>query len=65
MRLQMPPIEKPINWVGMTTSHWSEWRRNWSMNGNTRHRKVDFTFKRFMLIIEDLLDGYDVGLNVV
>jgi hypothetical protein len=23
MRLQMPPIEKPISWVDTTNNHWS------------------------------------------
>jgi len=62
-RLQMPPIEKPINWVDMTSNHWSVFGQETDHKGEAS-RKLKLTAKIRMLIVENLLDGDDVGLNI-
>ena len=68
MRLHRPPIEKPISWVDMTSSHWSGFDnkkpiRNMDRTGETKIMKL--TGKGRTLIVENSLDGNDVGLNKI
>ena len=64
-RLQNPPIEYPIIWVDMTSSHWSVWGQE-AVKKNPKGKRVEepkLTDKVRMLIVEDLLDGNNVGLK--
>ena len=61
--LQMPPIEKPISWVDITSSHWTIFRQETDQKGGEASRRSKLTAKAGILIIENLLDGDDVGLN--
>jgi hypothetical protein len=62
-RLQMPPTEYPISWVDMTSNHWSvfgqETDQKWEAS-----RTLKLTAKIRILIVENLLDGDDLGLNI-
>jgi hypothetical protein len=62
-RLQMPPIEKPISWVDMTSNHWSVFGKETDQKGEAS-RTLKLTAKIRILIVENLLDGDDVGLNI-
>jgi hypothetical protein len=62
-RLQMPPIEKPISWVDMTSNHWSVLGQETDQKGEAS-RTLKLTTKAGILIIENLLDGDDFGLNI-
>jgi hypothetical protein len=61
--LQMPPIEKPISWVDMTSNHWSVFGQETDQKGESS-RTLKLTTKARILIIETLLDGDDLGLNI-
>ena len=62
-RLQMPPIEKPISWVDMTSNHWSVFGKETDQKGESS-RTLKLTAKIRTLIVENLLDGDDIGLNI-
>ena len=62
-RLEMPPIEKPISWVDITSNHWSVFGRETDQKGEAS-RRSKLTAKAGILIVEKLLDGDDVGLNI-
>jgi hypothetical protein len=62
-RLQMPPIEKPISWVDMTSNHWSVFGQETDQKGEAS-RTLKLTTKAGILIVENLLDGNDIGLNI-
>jgi hypothetical protein len=62
-RLQMPPIEKPISWVDMTSNHWSVFGQETNQKGGLT-RMLKLTAKIRMLLVENLLDDDDVALNI-
>jgi hypothetical protein len=62
-RLKMPPIEKPISWVDMTSNHWSVFGKETDQKGEAS-RTLKLTAKAGILIIENLLDDDDLGLNI-
>ena len=62
-RLQMPPIEKPISWVDMTSNHWSVFGQETDQKGEAS-RVLKLTAKIRILIVENLLDSDDTGLNI-
>jgi hypothetical protein len=62
-RLQMPPIEKPISWVDMTSNHWSVFGKETDQKGEAS-RTLKLTAKIRILIVENLLDSDDTGLNI-
>ena len=59
----MPPIEKPISWVDMTSNHWSVFGQETDQKGE-ESRTLKLTTKAGILIVENLLDGDDVSLNI-
>ncbi len=62
-RLQMPPIDKPISWVDMTINHWSVFGQETNQKGEVSST-LKLTAKIRILIVENLLDGDDLGLNI-
>ena len=62
-RLQMPPNEKPISWVDITSNHWSVFGQETHQKGGAS-RTLKLTAKIRILIVVHLLDGDDVGLNI-
>jgi len=64
-RLQMPPIEKPISWVDMTSNHWSVFGKETDEEGEaSRTLKLTAKIRILILIIENLLDGDELSLNI-
>jgi hypothetical protein len=62
-RLQIPPIEKPISWVDMTNSHWSNFCFKKAINKMKVGSKIKLTSKVGFLIVEHSLNGGYLSLN--
>ena len=61
----MPPIEKPISWVDMTSNHWSIFGKEIDQKGeSSRTLKLTAKIRILILIIENLLDGDELSLNI-
>ena len=61
-RRRIPPTEKPINWVLITTIHWSVEDVSPRVRASDAHTE-ELTYEIVVLVVEYTLNGDDIGLH--